>query len=463
MKRSHDPDAASTSKQRKECDIEKILSDVCIPEHVWKIIFSLMKDQNKLLKLRSTNKFFDSLITSKIYSEKLWEKLSYQHKIIPWHRQIAASVRLLHFPETDETLANHERWRKIYFGYRKWVQTPNIRRSPELLSLIRTESMIKKFTCVAAWGGFTASAINKGMISVYFNLQYLTELSLPTLSKYLKVEKLEFWKQKNASVIIYGRLESGQVLFWNVWDGEIINSNAPFYENIRCMDHSDLISINNNLSKLIDYYYIEETEEIIGDHYRILGLSQLRTNLEEYKILDFFSNPEYVVVAYKSESKLLIVKIKIIMEQDYKLYQFHDSWTIELDGSFTESLICHIPICDIVLLADGQQLFMLTPERYFDEVRYHVSTLKFQKEITSLKMFCNCIIIGYVDGTIKTIYIDDYQTYEKHGHGADTTEVEYTLDVGNNAVMDIDISTKKNYKLYIVAVTKSTTYQLTFE
>ncbi|KAH0534524.1 hypothetical protein KQX54_004802 [Cotesia glomerata] len=372
MKRSHDPDAASTSKQRKECEIEKILSDVCIPEHIWKIIFSLMRGQNKLLELRSANKFFDSLITSKIYSEKLWEKLSYQHKIIPWHSQIAASVQLLNFSETDETIANHERWRRIYFGYRKWVQTPFSKRSPELFSLIRTESMSKKFTCVAAWGSFTASAINKGMISIFSNSHHLTELSLPTLSRHLKVEKLEFWKQRNAPVIIYGRLENGQVLFWNMSDGEIINSNVTFYENIRC-------------------------------------------------------------------------------------------WTIELDESFTESLICHIPIYDIVLLAEGQQLFMLTPGRYFDEVRYHISTFEFQKAITSLKMFCNCIIIGCVDGTIRTVYIDDYQTYEKHGHGADTTETEYTLDVENNAIIDIDISTNNNYKLYIVAVTKSTTYQLTFE
>lgn len=139
---------------------------------------------------------------------------------------------------------------------------------------------------------------------------------------------------------------------------------------------------------------------------------------------------------------------------------------------------------------------MLTPDRYFDEVRYHVSNFEFQKEITSLKMFCNCIIIGYIDGenfqtfilrqkifflkknilnrseknfyilpagTVKTVYIDDYQTYEKHGYSAEITELEYTLGVGNNAVIDIDISTKKNWELYIVAVTKLSTYQLTFE
>ncbi|KAG8041485.1 hypothetical protein G9C98_002778 [Cotesia typhae] len=233
MKRSHDPDATSTVKLKKECDIEEIMSQVCIPEHVWKVIISYMKDRNKLLELRFANKFFDSLITSRIHSEKLWEKLSYQHKIIPWHRQIAASIRLLHFSETDGSLANHERWRKIYFGYRKWVQTPIIGKKPELFPLIRTESVIKKYTCVAAWGGFTAMAISKGIISLYFNHEYMTELQLPTPLRHLKIKKIEFWKQKNASVIIYGRLENGRVVFWNVGDGEIINFNTSLYENIR--------------------------------------------------------------------------------------------------------------------------------------------------------------------------------------------------------------------------------------
>ncbi|CAG5083698.1 Protein of unknown function [Cotesia congregata] len=419
-----------TGSSEEEDDSVPPIVDLFLPEHVWKLILQNIKSSSKLLQLRKTTKLFCSLINDQLNSKRYWEKLCYDRRIIPWHATLKNTF--LDYLEENDSLdefnADQNNWKIMYLSYEKWENIIKSKGSHKVIKIINSPKNLK-YTFITSVAGCIGMIFNKRIIKVALPIENrlkVINFNLPESRRGYCVQEIGFWNVEE-TIIVYAKLEDRSICFWKAGSSRHILYDEESLGNIFCADNDILMNVNDNITRLTKYDYDDQYGSIVQ------------------QLVDIIGQPNDI-------------KIPERRSLPYIIYE-STPFDLEISDYVRRPYICHIPISDVLLIADAKNLWMLYRTEVFNQVKWNLTQGSCKRTITSLTMFCNTVIIGFDNGSIQLIQLYDYQ--DKASFVRSHT-MNIRIDSKNEPIDFVKVDRVNNEQDCIMIGTKSSLKYLTF-
>ncbi|XP_034940514.1 uncharacterized protein [Chelonus insularis] len=402
-------------------------------------------EKNYIKKMRHA--FEETLIEDK----KTWESRCLHE--IPY--DCLSNIIKMTYPtivlEDYDDILNESMWKECYQSYRRWKSCVYQNLSEEVILEI-PEITEKSVSCLATCKKYIAIGTTMGEIIIY-------DLSNPNVAPIEfqyegKIIQMVFWKPNLNKLLLVSLSSSSEVKFWD------IRKQQEFEKKI-------LVNASNICTGTMQNLFIESDGLVECYEFGMMDHENHLANRKKIKVV--LQNKEKIARMFSEKHEMLLISIYTIHVRTFHInVPTHSSpfFKIIRTSPYIElfentinidSYHFHMPAMNLTIgsfthnnFTDNSLGFLTTKND-----SWYLNNSTFGKNIQSVAMHANLLILGSKTGKIKIIPVDDERVFVSHIEMYWSHEIK----LEDNPITGLNY-TEFNKKTYIIVASKKRVYMI---